>query len=189
MEMAKSMLFEKGLPRSFWAEAINTTIYLINRCPTKALNNQTPFETWSLRKPSMNHLKVFRCVCYAQIPKEKRYKLEETSVKYIFLGYSSMSKGYIIWKLKTFLSAEMCCLMKKQKEKLKVMVIQLVVQSKNQFNKKKKKGKKKRKVSRSYNKCIIISSSTSKKMRILHVVYAMCKFYVVEPKNFKETNK
>jgi len=87
MEMAKSMLFEKGLLRSFWAEAINTTIYLINRCPTKALNNQTPFEAWSSRKPSMNHLKVFRCVCYAQILKEKRYKLEETSVRYIFLGY------------------------------------------------------------------------------------------------------
>jgi hypothetical protein len=27
MKMAKSMLFEKGLLRSFWAEAINTTIY------------------------------------------------------------------------------------------------------------------------------------------------------------------
>lgn len=125
MEMAKSMLFEKGLLRSFWAEAINTTIYLINRCPTKALNNQTLFEAWSSRKPLMNHLKVFRCVCYAQILKEKRYKLEETSVRYIFLGYSSMSKGYRLYNLKTkkFLSAEMCCLMKKQKEKLKVMVI------------------------------------------------------------------
>lgn len=101
MEMAKSMLFEKGLLRSFWGEAINTTIYLINRCPTKALNNQTLFEAWSSRKPLMNHLKVFRCVCYAQILKEKRYKLEETSVRYIFLGYSSMSKGYRLYNLKT----------------------------------------------------------------------------------------
>ena len=37
MEMAKSMLFEKGLQRSFWAEAIHTTVYLLNRCPTKAV--------------------------------------------------------------------------------------------------------------------------------------------------------
>jgi hypothetical protein len=40
-------------------------------------------------------------VCYAQILKEKRYKLEETSVRYIFLGYSSMSKGYRLYNLKT----------------------------------------------------------------------------------------
>ena len=33
MEMAKSMLHEKKLPKSYWTEAV----YLINRCPTKAL--------------------------------------------------------------------------------------------------------------------------------------------------------
>lgn len=44
MKMAKFILFEKGLPESFWVEMINRTIYLINMCPTKALKNQTPFE-------------------------------------------------------------------------------------------------------------------------------------------------
>ena len=49
----------------------------------------------------MNHLKVFGCVCYAQVSKEIRYKIKETSVRYIFLGYSSMSKGYKLYNLKT----------------------------------------------------------------------------------------
>jgi transposase InsO family protein len=101
MEMAKSMLFEKGLPKAFWPEAVNTAVYLMNRCPTKAIWKKTPFEAWSGRTPSVNHLKVFGCVCYAQIPKQKRTKLEETSEKCVFIGYSSMSKGYRLYNLKT----------------------------------------------------------------------------------------
>jgi transposase InsO family protein len=101
MEMAKSMLHEKGLPKSFWAEAVYTAVYLMNRCPTKAVWNKTPFKAWSGRKSSIKHLKVFGCICYVQIPKEKRYKLDETSEKCIFVGYSSMSKGYKLYNLKT----------------------------------------------------------------------------------------
>lgn len=44
MEMAKSMMHEKGLSKSFWVEVIYTTMYLINRCPTKAVWNKTPIE-------------------------------------------------------------------------------------------------------------------------------------------------
>lgn len=101
MEMAKSMLHEKGLPKVFWAEAVYTAVYLINRCPTKAVWNQTPIEAWSGRKPSVRHLKIFGSVCYAQIPKEKRRKLDETSEKCIFMGYSSQSKGYRLFSLKS----------------------------------------------------------------------------------------
>lgn len=35
------------------------------------------------------------------IPKEKRHKLEEKTEKGIFLGYSSQSKGYRVYSLKT----------------------------------------------------------------------------------------
>lgn len=98
-EMAKSMLYEKGLPKSFWGEAVYTAVYLLNRCPTKPLENKTPFEAWSGRKPSLNHLKVFGCVCYAHVPKETRHKLDEVSEKCIFVGYSSKSKGYRLYNL------------------------------------------------------------------------------------------
>lgn len=39
IEMAKTMLKEKGMPSTFWAEAAYTVVYLINRCPTKAVQN------------------------------------------------------------------------------------------------------------------------------------------------------
>lgn len=75
--MARSMLYEKGLPKTFWAEAVYTAVYLLNRCPTKAVRDKTPIEAWSNRKPSAKHLKVFGCICYIHIPKEKRHKIEE----------------------------------------------------------------------------------------------------------------
>ena len=30
MEMARCMALGKGLPRSFWAEAVNTAVYILN---------------------------------------------------------------------------------------------------------------------------------------------------------------
>ncbi|KAL0314923.1 UNVERIFIED_CONTAM: Retrovirus-related Pol polyprotein from transposon TNT 1-94 [Sesamum angustifolium] len=62
MEMARSMLQEKHLPKAFWAEAVYTAVYLLNR---------------------------------------ERHKLEEKTEKGIFLGYSTQSKGYRIYNLKT----------------------------------------------------------------------------------------
>ncbi|KAK4387768.1 Retrovirus-related Pol polyprotein from transposon RE2 [Sesamum angolense] len=101
MEMARSMLQEKHLPKVFWAEAVYTAVYLLNRCPTKAVQNMTPIEAWSGKKPSAKHLRVFGSICYVHIPIEKRHKLEEKTEKGIFLGYSTQSKGYRIYNLKT----------------------------------------------------------------------------------------
>ncbi|KAL0430353.1 UNVERIFIED_CONTAM: Retrovirus-related Pol polyprotein from transposon TNT 1-94 [Sesamum radiatum] len=82
MEMARSMLQEKHLPKAFWAEAVYTAVYLLlNRCPTKAVQNMTPIEAWSGRKPSAKHLRVFGSICYVHIPTEKRHKLEEKQKK------------------------------------------------------------------------------------------------------------
>ncbi|KAL0393153.1 UNVERIFIED_CONTAM: Retrovirus-related Pol polyprotein from transposon RE2 [Sesamum radiatum] len=68
---------------------------------TKAVQNMTPIEAWSGKKPSAKHLRVFGSICYVHIPTEKRHKLEEKTEKGIFLGYSTQSKGYRIYNLKT----------------------------------------------------------------------------------------
>ena len=92
MEMARCLLFEKGLPKTFLTEAVNTSVHLLNMLPTKALKGKTPFEAWYGVKPSMEHLKIFGCVCYALI-QEMKIKVEVG----IFLGCNSNSKGYRIY--------------------------------------------------------------------------------------------
>ena len=93
MEMTKLILYDKGLPKIFWGEAVSTTVYLLNRCPTKTVWNRTPFEAWNGRKSSVKYFKVFSNIAYAQVPKEKRHKLDESSEKSIFIRYSTMSRA------------------------------------------------------------------------------------------------
>ena len=51
MDMVRSMLSNSLLPISLWMEALKTTVYLLNKIPTKAVP-KTPVEPWTRRKPS-----------------------------------------------------------------------------------------------------------------------------------------
>ena len=44
VEKVRSMLNDAQLPKRFWAEEVNPAVYLINRSPTRALNDITPEE-------------------------------------------------------------------------------------------------------------------------------------------------
>ncbi|KAM2244430.1 hypothetical protein ACFXTI_005500 [Malus domestica] len=101
VEMTKSMLHDKKMPLSFWGEAVNTSVYLLNRCPTEALEKKTNFEAFSGRKPSVKHLKVFRSICYAQIPSQLRHKLEINSIKCILVGYGGCENGYRLYNIES----------------------------------------------------------------------------------------
>ncbi|KAG8481821.1 hypothetical protein CXB51_027173 [Gossypium anomalum] len=81
----------------FWAEAVNSSVYLLNKLPTHAVKDKTPFEAWHGLKPTVSHLKIFGCVCYVLVPAERRTKLEKRSVPCIFVGYSSDKKGYRVY--------------------------------------------------------------------------------------------
>ncbi|GLU10855.1 hypothetical protein SLE2022_276360 [Rubroshorea leprosula] len=95
--MARCMLAEKKLPKSFWAEAVYTIIYLLNGLPTKVVKGMTPIEAWYGKKPSADHLKVFGSICYKHVPIAKRGKLDETTEIGIFIGYATQAKGYKVY--------------------------------------------------------------------------------------------
>jgi hypothetical protein len=59
MEMTRCLLHDKGLPKNLWAEAANTTVFLLNRLPTKTMQQKTPFEAWYGYKPKLQNLKNF----------------------------------------------------------------------------------------------------------------------------------
>ena len=46
-ECAKSMRLHFGLPKTFWTDAVNATVYLINRGPSVPLEYNLPDEVWS----------------------------------------------------------------------------------------------------------------------------------------------
>ena len=79
---------------SFWAEASNTIVYIQNRCPHSHLDNKTPEEAFSGKKPDISHLRIFGCPVYVHVPKEKRTKLEPSRRKGILIGFGEIVKGY-----------------------------------------------------------------------------------------------
>ncbi|CAN0920234.1 Retrovirus-related Pol polyprotein from transposon TNT 1-94 [Linum grandiflorum] len=97
VEMARSMMTAKKLPNQLWAEAVNTTIYILNRSPTKAVQNKTPFQAWHHKRPQVDNLKVFGCIAYAHISTPNRDKFDQKGEKLIFIGYSDESKGYRLY--------------------------------------------------------------------------------------------
>jgi transposase InsO family protein len=96
-EAARAMMYDQNLPLSLWAEAASTAVYIQNRCPHKALEEKTPEEVFTGKKPSVDHLRIFGSPVYIHIPKEKRTKLEPSGKKGTFVGYSETSKAYRIY--------------------------------------------------------------------------------------------
>jgi len=60
MDMARSMLSNSSLPVSLWMYALKTSMYLLNRVPSKAVP-ETPFELWTDRTTSTRYLYVWGC--------------------------------------------------------------------------------------------------------------------------------
>lgn len=94
MATARSMLKAKGLPRWFRGEAVSTTVYVLNRCPTKSVDGMIPFETWHRKKPAVHHLQMFGCIIYIRNTTPHLTKLEDRGRKMIFVGYECGSKAY-----------------------------------------------------------------------------------------------
>jgi hypothetical protein len=94
---ARAMLHDQGLPLFLWVEACYAAVYLQNRSPHKALGSMTLEEAFSGKKPEVGHLRIFGCITYSYVSSEKRTKIEPTTERGIFVGYSETSKDFCIY--------------------------------------------------------------------------------------------
>ena len=95
LSMARSLLFQAGLPKRFWGEAIICATYLRNRVHGgSAPKGKTPYEAMWNETPDLSHLRVFGCLAYAKVTAPGQCKLEPRAIKCIFLGYANEKKGY-----------------------------------------------------------------------------------------------
>ena len=100
-EMARVMLHNKKMPKSFWGEAVNTTCHTHNRVYFTLDSKQTPYEIWRGKKPVVKYFRIFGSDCYILSDKEKLEKFDAKSDKGYFLGYSSTSRAYKVYNLRT----------------------------------------------------------------------------------------
>ncbi|RVW98057.1 Retrovirus-related Pol polyprotein from transposon TNT 1-94 [Vitis vinifera] len=95
VETGLALLAHAGLPLKFWSYAFQTATFLINRMPSKVLQNASPYFALFKRNPDYKFLRVFGCLCYPFIRPYNNHKLQYRSLKCVFLGYSLHHKGYL----------------------------------------------------------------------------------------------
>ena len=98
-EEARAMMCDQDLRASVLVEAANTTVYVQSRCHHAILDQKTLEEVFISEKSDVGHLRIFGCLVYIYVPKEKRTKMEPSGKKGIFVGYSETSKAYRVYVL------------------------------------------------------------------------------------------
>lgn len=97
VERARCLLYDAKAHKKLWAEAVNTAVYIRNRCIAAGLENKTPYEMWHGRKPNLGHMKIFGSTAMVQIPNVKRNKFDKKAEKMILVGYGQNTKGYRLY--------------------------------------------------------------------------------------------
>ncbi|GKC02502.1 zinc finger, CCHC-type containing protein [Tanacetum coccineum] len=93
LSTTRSMMKAMKLPLNFWAEAVRHAIYILNRVPTRALVDKTPYEALYNRKPNLENLRIFGCTAYAKVTIPHLKKLDDRSIPMIYLGVEEGSKA------------------------------------------------------------------------------------------------
>ena len=92
MEVVRTSLFGMNMPRFYWGEAVKSTIYLINRVPSRVLDFRTPQQKMQAFS-SLSHVpnlepRVFGCIVYVHVPKILWNKLDSCAKRCVYVGYS-----------------------------------------------------------------------------------------------------
>lgn len=95
VEAARSMI--SGMPKHFWAEAVNTAAYVLNQTGPSPVKGKTPFEVFYGKELPLEDLKVFGARVSVLVPKEKRLKLDPKNKIGLFMGYDNEVKGYRVF--------------------------------------------------------------------------------------------
>ncbi|KAJ4718977.1 Retrovirus-related Pol polyprotein from transposon TNT 1-94 [Melia azedarach] len=94
VERVRCLLSQAQLSISFWGEALNTVVHVLNRTPCVPLDFEVPDKVWSGKDVSYDHLRVFGCKAFVHIPKDERSKLDVKTRQCVFLGYGQDEFGY-----------------------------------------------------------------------------------------------
>ena len=60
LDMVRFMMSQSDLSISFWGYALETTAFILNRVPLKAVE-KTPYEIWTGKTPSLSFIKIWGC--------------------------------------------------------------------------------------------------------------------------------
>jgi hypothetical protein len=102
------MLDEYKTPDRFWAEAINTACYSINRLYLHRILKKTSCELLTSKKPNVSYFKVFGSKCFILIKRGRKSKFAPKAVEGFLLGCDSNTRAYRVFNKSTGLVEVSC---------------------------------------------------------------------------------
>ena len=102
IETTITFLSQASLPSSYWSFAVQSAVTLINLLPTATLGFSSPWYKLHGQHPDISSLKIFGCACYPFLRPYTKHKLNHRTTECIFVGYSTISKGYLCLDLLTY---------------------------------------------------------------------------------------
>nr|GEZ35968.1 ribonuclease H-like domain-containing protein [Tanacetum cinerariifolium] len=101
IEAARTMLVDLFLPTTFWAEAVKTACYVLNRVLVTKPQNKTPCQLLTGRQPIISYIRPFGCHVTILNTIDQLGKFDRKSDSRFLVGYSLNSKDFRIYNLKT----------------------------------------------------------------------------------------
>ena len=95
LEKVHAMLHSSGLPKFLWGEAVKHAVYLKNRTPTIALDEQMQFEAFFGKKPNFKGLQEFGAKVW--VHDANGSKLDGRSTIGRWVGFDEESSGHRIY--------------------------------------------------------------------------------------------
>ncbi|GJY90931.1 retrovirus-related pol polyprotein from transposon TNT 1-94 [Tanacetum coccineum] len=97
IEAARTMLSGSIFSKQYWTEAVATACYTQNRSTIVKRHLKNPYEIFRKRIPNINFLHVFGCPVYIHNHKDHLGKFDEKADDGYLLGYSLVSKAFIVF--------------------------------------------------------------------------------------------
>ncbi|GJW23083.1 putative ribonuclease H-like domain-containing protein [Tanacetum coccineum] len=101
IKAARTMLADSLLPTVFWAEAVNTAYYVLNRVLVTKPHNKTPYELIIGRAPSISFMRPFICPITILNTLDPLGKFDGKAEEGFLVGYSVNSKAFRVFNTKT----------------------------------------------------------------------------------------
>ncbi|GKC07597.1 putative ribonuclease H-like domain-containing protein, partial [Tanacetum coccineum] len=101
IEAARTMLADSFLPNTFWAKAVSTACYVLNRVLVTKPQNKTPYELITRKIPIIRYIRPFGCHTTILNTIDHLGKFEEKSDEGFLVGYSLNSKAFRVYNLET----------------------------------------------------------------------------------------
>nr|GFA27882.1 ribonuclease H-like domain-containing protein [Tanacetum cinerariifolium] len=101
IEAARTMLADSFVPNTFWAEAVSTACYVLNRVLVTKPQNKTHYELITGKIPIISYIRPFGCHVTILNTIDHMGKFEEKSDEGFLVGYSLNSKAFRVYNLET----------------------------------------------------------------------------------------